>query len=184
MGVKGSLITISMARVIRSPRARVWHALVTPGEMIRWDTRRVRLDEPAPDHPAPGSAACWRFSLGGVTLLQREEVHEAIPDERLKIAVWLGSFRFDERYALAEEGPEATRLSITISAKNSMPMLGGELDRFDVRRLATERANGTLELLLRWCEQGEPAQMCSASETQRSGAPKRSRSSGPRSMAP
>jgi len=183
--VKGSLITISMARVIRSPRARVWRALVSPPELIRWDTRRTSLDEPAPDYPAVGHAAHWRIALGRLTLPLREEPLEVIPQERLRTAVWLGSFHFDESYGLSDEPMGTTRLSLSISAKNSMPVLGGELDRFDVRRLATERVGGTLEMLQAWCERGpDPPQMCNASGTQRSGEAKRSRSRGARSIAP
>ncbi|MGI9590669.1 MAG: SRPBCC family protein [Myxococcota bacterium] len=174
-----------MARVIRSPRARVWRALVTPAELIRWDTRRTSLDAPAPDHPRVGEAVLWRVALGSVTLPLREEPLEVIEQDRLRSEVALGSFRFEETYSLHDEPMGTTRLSLSVSAKNSMPMLGGELDRFDVRRLATERIDASLEQLQAWCEKGAgAAQMCNASGTQRSGEEKRSRSKSERSIAP
>ncbi len=146
------LITIAMSKVIRSPRARVWRALVTPGELIRWDERRVALEEPAPDYPAPGHPARWRCALGSVVVPHSEDPLEVVPAQRLRSAVRLGSFRFEETYTLADEGPDGTRLSLRLAAKNSVPLLGGELDRFDVRRLAAERVDETLSWLARWCE--------------------------------
>jgi uncharacterized protein YndB with AHSA1/START domain len=147
------LITIAMSKVIRSPRARVWRALVTPGELIRWDARRVALEEPAPDYPAPGHAARWRCLLGSVTVAHREDPLEVVPAQRLRSAVQMGAFHFEETYSLADEADGSTRLSLRLAAKNSVPMLGGELDRFDVRRLAAERVDATLAWVARWCEE-------------------------------
>jgi uncharacterized protein YndB with AHSA1/START domain len=142
-----------MSKVIRSPRARVWRALVSPDELIRWDERRVSLEEPIPDYPAPGHSARWRCWLGSVTVSHREDPLEVIPAERLRSAVRLGSFEFEETYTLADEAPDGTRLSLRLVANNTVPVLGGELDRFDVRRLSAERVDETLARLARWCEQ-------------------------------
>jgi uncharacterized protein YndB with AHSA1/START domain len=145
------LITIAMSKVIRSPRARVWRALVSPGELIRWDARRISLEEPAPDYPTPGHPAHWRCALGSVTVPHLEDPLEVIPTERLRSSVRLGSFEFEETYTLTDETPEGTRLSLRLAAKNTVPLMGGELDRFDVRRLSVERVDETLELLQAWC---------------------------------
>ena len=152
--MKASLITISMARVIRSPRARVWRALTLPAELIRWDSRRSGLEHPAPDYPSVGQTARWRSWAGRVTLPQQEEPLEVVPNERLRSQVRLGSFHFEETYTLSDQPMGTTRLALTISARSTVPLLGVELDRFDVRRLATERVGTTLELLQRWCEGG------------------------------
>lgn len=141
-----------MSKVIRSPRARVWRALVSPEELIRWDARRVSLEEPAPDYPTPGHPAHWRCTLGSVTVPHLEDPLEVIPTERLRSSVRLGSFEFEETYTLSDEASEGTRLSLRLAAKNKVPLMGGELDRFDVRRLSTERVDETLELLQAWCE--------------------------------
>ena len=75
-----------------------------------------------------------------------------VPAERLRSAVRLASFEFEETYTLADQPPDATRLSLRLVAKNTVPLLGGELDRFDVRRLSAERVDQTLAQLARWCE--------------------------------
>ena len=151
-GVGERLITIAMSKVIRSPRARVWRALVTPDELIRWDGRRVALEAPIPDYPAPGRSARWRCLLGSVTVSHTEDPLEVVTAERLRSAVRLGPFEFEEIYTLADEAPASTRLSLRLVAKNTVPLLGGELDRFDVRRMSAERVDETLARLARWCE--------------------------------
>jgi hypothetical protein len=150
------LITVAMSKVIRSPRARVWRALVSPDELIRWDERRISLEAPIPDYPALGSSARWRCWLGALSVERQEDPLEVIPAERLRSAVRLASFEFEETYTLANQAPDATRLSLRVVAKNTLPLLGGELDRFDVRRLSAERVDQTLTQLQRWCE--APAQ--------------------------
>ena len=146
------MITVAMSKVIRSPRARVWRALVSPGELIRWDERRISLEAPIPDYPALGHPARWRCQLGSVTVEHQEDPLEVIPAERLRSAVRLASFEFEEIYTLADLPPDSTRLSLRLIAKSRLPLLGGELDRFDVRRLSAERVDQTLAQLQRWCE--------------------------------
>ena len=103
-----------MSKVIRSPRARVWRALVSPDELIRWDERRISLVAPIPDHPKPGRAARWRCLLGSLTVEHHEVPLEVIPAERLRSAVRLASFEFEETYTLADQAPGATRLSLRV----------------------------------------------------------------------
>jgi len=141
-----------MSKVIRSPRARVWRALVSPEELIRWDERRISLEEPVPDYPRPGRSARWRCWLGSVSVVHCEDALEVVPAERLRSAVRLASFEFEETYTLADQPPDSTRLSLRVVAKNTLPLYGGELDRFDVRRLSAERVDQTLAQLQRWCE--------------------------------
>lgn len=141
-----------MSRVIRSPRARVWRALVTPDELIRWDERRIALENPVPNDPAPGDVARWRCRLGSVAVAHREEHVEVVANERLRTEVSLGSFRFEETYTLQDEAPGTTRLALKLSARNTVPVVGGTLDRFDVRRFGAERVDETLGQLQRWCE--------------------------------
>jgi uncharacterized protein YndB with AHSA1/START domain len=146
------LITVAMSKVIRSPRARVWRALVSPEELIRWDERRISLEEPVADYPRPGRSARWRCWLGSVSVVHCEDALEVVPAERLRSAVRLASFEFEETYTLADQPPDSTRLSLRVVAKNTLPLYGGELDRFDVRRLSAERVDQTLAQLQRWCE--------------------------------
>jgi hypothetical protein len=87
-----------------------------------------------------------------VTVEHCEDPLEVVPAERLRSAVRLGGFEFEETYTLADQAGGATRLSLRLVAKNTVPMLGGELDRFDVRRMSAERVDQTLAHLARWCE--------------------------------
>jgi hypothetical protein len=146
------LITVAMSKVIRSPRVRVWRALVSPDELIRWDDRRISLEAPVREYPVPGHSARWRCWLGSLSVVRREDPLEVIPAERLRSAVRLASFEFEETYTLSDQIPDATRLSLRVVAKNTLPLFGGELDRFDVRRLTAERVDQALDQLQRWCE--------------------------------
>jgi hypothetical protein len=146
------LITVALSKVIRSPRARVWRALVSPAELVRWDERRISLEAPIPDYPALGTSARWRTRLGSLAVDHSERPLEVIPGERLRSAVRLASFEFEETYSLADLLPDSTRLSLRLFASNTLPLFGGELDRFDVRRLCAERVDQTLILIQRWCE--------------------------------
>ena len=146
------LITVAMSKVIRSPRARVWRALVTPDELIRWDERRISLEAPIPDYPAPGRSARWRCWLGSLNVEHCEDPLEVVPPARLRCAVRIAAFEFEETYTLADQAPDATRLSLRLIANNTLPLLSGELDRFDVRRMSAERVDQTLIQLQRWCE--------------------------------
>ena len=145
-----------MSKVIRSPRARVWRALVSLDELIRWDDRRISLEAPVASYPAPGHPTRWRCRLGSLSVERLEDPLEVVPAERLRSAVRLASFEFEETYTLSDRAPDATRLSLRVIAKNTLPLFGGELDRFDVRRLSTESVDQTLGLLQRWCEVATP----------------------------
>jgi uncharacterized protein YndB with AHSA1/START domain len=150
------LITVAMSKVIPSPRARVWRALVSPDELIRWDERRISLEAPIPGYPTQGHPARWRCWLGSVRVEHCEEPLEVVAAERLRLAVRLASFEFEETYTLSDLPADATRLSLRVIAKNTLPLLSGGLDRFDVRRLAAERVDQTLAQLQRWCEAPRP----------------------------
>ncbi|MEM7409861.1 MAG: SRPBCC family protein [Myxococcota bacterium] len=147
-----------MSKVIRSPRQRVWDALTLPSELIRWDDRRLSLEAPAPGHPRLGQAAEWLCLLGSVKVRCSEEPIEILPEARLRTAVALGAFRFEETYTLVDEEPSGTRVSLALAARNSVPLFDNELDRFDVRKLCVERVDANLSLLQRWCERPRRAQ--------------------------
>ena len=143
-----------MSAVIDSPRERVWRALAEPAERIRWNERILALDEPVPDYPHTDRPAHWRYRLGSVPVVLEDRPIEVVPRKRLRHALAIGSFRFEETYTLSDEDdPDRTRLSLRLTAeKNSIPLLGGELDRFDLRRLASEIVDGNLRSTQRGCE--------------------------------
>jgi hypothetical protein len=66
----------------------------------------------------------------------------------------MGLFRFDETFSLsnASGDSEHTQLRLQLIAANSLPVVGGLLDRFSVRRLASEIVDRKLRSLQKWCE--------------------------------
>ena len=129
-----------MSTAITADRERVWRALTTPSELIRWDERIVALLDPAPDYPNPGQSIRWRYRIGSVEIEVHQTIREIQPQERLQSAISLGLFRFDETYTLTSENaaPDRTRLSLSIVSSNSVPVVGGLLDRFTVRQLCAK----------------------------------------------
>lgn len=148
------MITTALSTGVGAPRARVWRALTDPAEIARWDERAEGLLEPAARALAPGRVLRWRYRLAGVPLVFREEVLEVVPDEKLRSAVRLGLFRFEQTFSLADDpaDPGRTRLGLRLAAGNAVPVVGGLLDRFAVRRQAAELADARLRALQKWCE--------------------------------
>jgi len=147
------VITISMSTLVHAPRARVWRALVDPGEVVRWDERTLELRGEAPEYPSAGREVRWRYRVGSVPLELSDRPLEVVPLQRLRLARTFASLRFEETFSLGEEGSAAhTRLSLRLAVSNSVPMLGGSLDRFDVRRFASELVDESLRALQKWCE--------------------------------
>ena len=70
----------------------------------------------------------------------------------------LGLFRFDETFQLTSEPGDGqrTRLALKLVASNSVPVVGGALDRFAVRRLAAEFVDAKLRAVQKWCEAPPP----------------------------
>lgn len=145
------MITVSMATVIDTPRERVWRALLSPREMLRWDDRVLRFER---NGDGAGPQTQWRFRLGSVPVDLRTEPIEVIPERRIRSDVSLGLFRFEATYTLAQDDGEAarTRLALRLAMSNVVPVVGGALDRFDVRRLASGLIGDTLRALRDWCE--------------------------------
>jgi uncharacterized protein YndB with AHSA1/START domain len=148
------VITISMSALVHAPRSRVWRALVDPSEIMRWDARALELRGEAPDYPSPGKPVRWRYRVGSVPIELRDTALEVVPEQRLRLARSFGSLRFEETFSLGDEvsGSE-TRLALRLAVANSVPTLGGALDRFDVRRFASELVDESLRALQKWCEQ-------------------------------
>ena len=82
---------------------------------------------------------------------------EALPGRSLKSRMRLGLFAFDESFTLRREpGVDGViRIGLALSLANQVAVVSGSLDRFAVRRLASEIAEQTLSALRDLCE--EPA---------------------------
>lgn len=152
------VITTALSTVVGSARRRVWRALTDPAEIVRWDDRALRLLEPVTAPLEPGSVLRWRYLLGGVPVELREEIVDLVAEERLHALAQLGLLRFEETFTLAEDAadPARTRLGLRIAADNAVPVVGGVLDRFDVRRRAADFVDGRLRCLQKWCEALRP----------------------------
>jgi len=148
------VITIAMSTVVDATRDRVWHAIVDPGEVRSWDEPMLAPLDPATDRPEIGRQVRWRYRLGTVPVVLRDRPLEVVPQERLRSAIALGLFRFDQTYSLTREKGDAekTRVTLKLIASNSVPVVGGFLDRFAVRRLASELVDARLRALQTWCE--------------------------------
>ena len=91
-------------------------------------------------------------------LLLHETLLEVVAGERLQARIRHGLFRYEASFTLAPLGgePPRTRVGLQIQVANELPLVGGTLDRFAVRRLATELAATQLMALRDWCEAARP----------------------------
>jgi hypothetical protein len=137
------VITTALTAVIDAEIEAVWRAITDPTELIRWDPSALALLEPCAGWPREGHPLLWRYQLGSVSVVLRDKPLEIVPEKRLRSSVALGSFRFEQVWSLAGDAAR-TRVGLSIGAKNALPVVGGELDRFDVRRLAAEYVDGKL----------------------------------------
>ena len=154
------MITTALSTVVGAPRSRVWRALIDPAEIVRWDERAVQLLEPVAEPLRPGRVLRWRYLLGGIPLELREEILDLLPEEKLHSAAQLGLFRFEQTFSLADDAadPARTRLGLRLTAENAVPIVGGVLDRFAVRRQAADFVDARLRGLQKWCEARQPTE--------------------------
>ncbi len=153
-----------MSAVVASPPASVWEALTERDQILHWRPGAIEALDPDARYPAPGERVRWRCMVRGLPLVLEDTPLQVRPGECLQARLALGSFRFEETYRLAAlpgagepeagepDAGERTRLGLKISAPNQMPVLGGTLDRFAVRELATQLAATNLHAVRDWCE--------------------------------
>lgn len=143
-----------MAAVIGAPRDRVWRALTSPQELIRWDDRVVALAQGADSGNGRRARPQQRYRWGPVWVGLRYRPLEVIPGSRLRSEISLGLFRFEATYTLLPEeaDPTRTRLSLRLAFSNSVPVVGGCVDRFDLRRVASQLLSENISALQCWCE--------------------------------
>jgi len=143
-----------MSTAIGSSRARVWRALTDPDELMGWDERRVSLVSAADSYPSIGTPVRWRYQLGSVRVILRDEPLEIEPGTRLRSALAFGQLELDETCTLGSDpgDTERTRLGLRVVASNSVPVVGGVLDRFTVREFVSEHTDARLRAIQKWCE--------------------------------
>jgi hypothetical protein len=147
-----------MSAAVAAPRARVWAALSDPAEIVHWRPGLVAALEGAESYPKPGEPMRWRCRVRELPLVLHETPLEVVVGERLHARLCLGLFRFEAHFTLGPlaTDPPRTRIGLQIQVANELPVVGGTLDRFSVRRLATELAATELMALRDWCEAVRP----------------------------
>jgi hypothetical protein len=121
---------------------------------MRWDERRVSLVDPAESYPIVGRPVRWRYRLGAVRVVLRDEPREVEPGSRLRSLLAFGQLELEETCTLSAEPGDGqrTRFGLRVVASNSVPVVGGMLDRFTVREIVSEHADARLRALQKWCE--------------------------------
>lgn len=150
------MITVGLSAEVAAPRARVWAALADPAALAA-ARPGLRTAEATSRWPAPGATLVSRARLHGIPVSVRETSVEAAAGERLHVRLRVGLFRCDATFSLAVLGAGRTRVALQLQAANELPVVGGILDRFAVRRLATELAATRLAALREACENGDAA---------------------------
>ena len=141
-----------VARIARD-RERVWRARTDPAELVRWRPGLVEPLGTITSYPEPGQSVRWRCRLRDVPVQLRDKPVEVAPGRRLRSELVLGLFAFEETFTLDTwGGRDATRVTLKIATRSEMPVVGGALDRFAVRRFATDLVAISLDALRDWCE--------------------------------
>lgn len=153
-----------MGTEIRAERRQVWRALVDPCEIPRWRPGFESDVERDADWPQAGSSWLWRANLKGLPIHVRCRPTRVVRGEQLRSVLELGLFRAEEALCLQPLGPKLTRLSVRVSCGSEMVLLGSSLDRFAVRRFATELAAASAQALRDWCEREQAPDAAGAAE--------------------
>lgn len=148
------VIKLVMGAEILAERRSVWAALADPEQIERWRPGIECARTPEASFPTEGRRFSWRCRLNEIPIELVETPLRVIPTIRLESEILLGLFHFHQTFTLAP-AQDGTRLIIQIETPNHMPVVGGYLDRFAVRRFATDLASTYLQALRDWCERGE-----------------------------
>jgi len=162
------LITVALSATIGAPANRVWRALTDSGERVAWDDRVLgKVDQSSASRPATKSGKAnragtpqaattqWRFRLGGIPLVMRDELIVDEPIQRRVSRISIGSMHFDQTLTLHPEDDESgprTRLSMKLVAHNRIAVIGEVVERLDVQKIVIEYVDTTLRQVQKYCE--------------------------------
>lgn len=141
-----------MATEVAAGRGEVWDRLVDPEELARWHPGADASPRVEGDWPAPGSRLHLFTAVRELPVELRQTVAELETGRSLRCRVRLGLYAFEGIWTLTAEGPARTRVGLRIVTQSEVPLVGGALDRFAVRRLAQEMAAAWLDALRDHCE--------------------------------
>jgi hypothetical protein len=150
------LITLAMSAVFAASRACIWSALSDPEQVLHWRPFVTGVLPPTPGELRRGRVLRLRCVLGAVPVVFEELALEVTREEKLRSELRFGLFRCEETFTLAAADPDGghTRVGLRITTPSETPLVGESLDRFAVRRFATELASNSLAALRAWCELG------------------------------
>lgn len=150
------LITIVMSCTIAATPRRVWRALTDPEEILAWDEQRLSAVDPTDAYPKAGEALRWRYRVGSVPIVMRDQPLEVAPGRKLHSKISVGPIVYDQTFTLGVEQDEGrgamTLLGMKLIASNSASVIDAVIDRFEVRRITTDRVDATLRAITRYCE--------------------------------
>ena len=156
------MITVALSATIGASSDRVWQALTDPSERVAWDervlgevasSRRPHLNRRKAENTAGKSQ--WRFVLGGIPLVMREEIVESEARQRMVSRISIGSMHFDQTLTLHREDDETgprTRLSMKLIARNRIAVIGEVVERLNVQKIVIEYVDATLRQVQKHCE--------------------------------
>ena len=162
------MITVALSATIGAPPERVWNALIDPAQREAWDervlgevavprdrTRSASRARTGTDTPTPLRETRWRFRLGNVPVVMRDQILSADRGDRLVSRISIGSMHFDQTLTLHvdddETGPR-TRLGMKLVGRNSIAVIGEVVPRLDVQKMLIEYADTTLRQIQKYCE--------------------------------
>jgi uncharacterized protein YndB with AHSA1/START domain len=150
------LITLAMSAVVAASRACIWSALSDPEQVLHWRPGVTAVLPPAPGELRRGRVLRLRCVLAAVPVVFEELALEVAREEKLRSQLRFGLFRCEETFTLAAADPDGghTRVGLRITTPSETPLVGESLDRFAVRRFATEFTSSALAALRDWCELG------------------------------
>ena len=151
------VIKLVMGAEIQAEPSFVWAALSDPRQIAHWRPGVVAARTPDASYPTAGRRFRWMCRLHELPVELIETPIHVEPPSRLESDVALGLFHFSQTFTLTRsaENRRGTRLVMHVATDNQMPLVGGCLDRFAVRRFATDLASTYLQAIRDWCERGE-----------------------------
>jgi hypothetical protein len=140
-----ALLTLTFtAKVAASPRC-VWRVLSDPASAANWLPFFCGWVGEPPTSISTLGALRFTSRLRGASVTAEVRVLEIAPG-RVRLHARFGLFAFEARFVLRPEPglAGATRIGLVVSVENEIAVVGGTLDRFEVRRLASELAESAL----------------------------------------
>ena len=139
---------------------------MSPASAASWLPNHEGWIEAPPQTFSEQSTLRFRSRLRGIPVTGELRLLAAAPG-RVHAHVRLGLLSFDARFSLGAEPrtQDSTRIGLVLTLANQIAVVGGNLDRFAVRKLASELAEQTLAALTACAEESALAALPGAPNT-------------------